>query len=264
MPRLSDILAWRLFRVPTPLRQPFLLRARRQVKAPENDLLIIECDSANLMADRLNLGSAFYQLLNHDIAKLFLAKKSIALLKTSTKCGLTEQFAATLKQYGRFRAILIVGHSNSEGIQVASDEWFEWRVLGNWLEPFRPEIIFLAACEAGKSMAVRDLFQPLRETLLEIYASPVKLYGSQASSFAVLIARLLWTGEIDENESITARLVSYMSTGGQIYRWSYDETGPGAEIPATSWDDLAKVFDFGPWDLQRRIDEWMQRGRQSS
>jgi len=234
------------------------------VKAPENDLLIIECDSANLMADRLNLGSAFYQLLNHDIAKLFLAKKSIALLKTSTKCGLTEQFAATLKQYGRFRAILIVGHSNSEGIQVASDEWFEWRVLGNWLEPFRPEIIFLAACEAGKSMAVRDLFQPLRETLLEIYASPVKLYGSQASSFAVLIARLLWTGEIDENESITARLVSYMSTGGQIYRWSYDETGPGAEIPATSWDDLAKVFDFGPWDLQRRIDEWMQRGRQSS
>jgi hypothetical protein len=234
------------------------------VKAPENDLLIIECDSANLAADRLNLGSAFYQFLNHDIAKLFLAKKSIVLLKTSTKRSLNEQFAALLEQHGRFRAVLIIGHSNSEGIQVASDEWFEWRVLGNWLEPFRLEIIFLAACEAGKSMAVRDLFQPLRETLLQIYASPVKLYGPQAASFAVLIARLLWTGEIDENESITARLVTYMSTGGQVYRWSYDETGPAADIPPKSWDDLARVFDFGPWDLQGRIDEWMRGGRRSS
>ena len=234
------------------------------MKALENDLLIIECDSAHLAADRLNLGSAFYQLLNHEIAKLFLAKKSIVLLKTSTKCSLKEQFAAVLEQHGRFRAVLIVCHSNAEGIQVASDEWFEWRVLGNWLEPFHPETIFLAACEAGKSGAVRDLFEPLNETLREIYASPVKLYGPQAASFAVIIARLLWTGEIDENESIAARLVNYMATGGQIYRWSYDETGPGAEIPAKSWDGLAKVFDFGPWDLQRRIEEWIQGDRRSS
>lgn len=231
---------------------------------PDNDLLIIECDSESLACQRLNLGSAFFQLLNHDIAQLFLAKESIVLLKTSTKSRLNEQFAEVLERYGRFRAVLVVGHSNAEGIQIASDEFFEWRVLGNWLEPFRPEIIFLAACEAGKSAAVRALFEPLKETLREIYASTVKLYGPQAASFAVLITRLLWTGEIDGNESIVTRLLNYITTGGQIYRWSYDETGPGQELPPQWWDNLAKAFDFGSWDFGQRIDEWMKNVRRTS
>lgn len=231
---------------------------------PDNDLLIIECDSESLACQRLNLGSTFFQLLNHDIAKLFLAKKYIVLLRTSTKSSLSEQFARVLEQHGRFRAVLIVGHSNAEGIQIASDEYFEWRALGNWLEPFRPEIIFLVACEAGKSVAVRDLFEPLNEALREIYASPVKLYGPQAASFAVLIARLLWTGEIDENESIVTRLLTYVTTGGQIYRWRRGETGPGQELPPQWWDNLAKTLDFGQWDLQQRIDEWLKSVRRTS
>jgi hypothetical protein len=226
-----------------------------------NDLLIIECDSANLAADRLNLGSLFYQLLNHEIAKMFLAKKTVALLKTSTKSTLNEQFAEVLHTYGRFRAVLIVGHSNAEGIRIASDEWFEWGVLGKWLAPLRPEMIFLAACEAGKSVAVRNLFEPLKETLRDVYACPVKLHSVQAASFAVLIARLLWTDEIDENELIASQFINYIGTGGQIYHWRYGETGPGAEIPGELWDDFGKAFDFGKWDLQRRIDDWIKRAR---
>jgi hypothetical protein len=27
----------------------------------------------------------------------------------------------------------MVGHSNAEGIRMASDEWFEWGALGRWL-----------------------------------------------------------------------------------------------------------------------------------
>jgi hypothetical protein len=226
-----------------------------------NDLLIIECDSTNLASDRLNLGSFFYQLLNHELAKLILAKKTVVLLKTSTKSRLNEEFAEVLQRCGRFRAVLIVGHSNAEGIRIASDAGFEWGAVGKWLAPFRPEMIFLAACEAGKSVAVRDLFEPLKETLHDVYASPVKLYPIQAASFAVLIARLLWTGEIDENESITTQFVNYIGTGGQIYHWRDGETGAGAEIPAKFWDDLGKAFDFGQWDLQQGIDEWIARAR---
>jgi hypothetical protein len=81
---------------------------------PDNDLVIIECDSESLACQRLNLGSAFFQLLNHDIAKLFLAKKSIVPLKTSTKSRLSEQFARVLEQHGRFRAVLIVGQGYNE------------------------------------------------------------------------------------------------------------------------------------------------------
>jgi hypothetical protein len=231
---------------------------------PDNDLLVIECDSENLACQRLNLGSAFFQLLNHDIAKLFLTKKPIVLLRTSTKSRLSEEFARVIEQHGRFRAVLIVGHSNAEGIRIAGDEFFGWRVLGNWLEPFGPEIIFLAACEAGTSVAVRDLFEPLDGTLREVYASPVKLYGPQAASFAVLIARLLWKGEIDENESIVTRLLNYVTTGGQIYCWRRGETDLGQELSLQWWDSLAKSLDFGPWDLQQHIDEWMKSVRRTS
>ena len=129
---------------------------------PGNELLIIECDSANLATDRLNLGSLFYHLLDHEIAKLFLPKKTIVLLETSTKSRLNEDFARVFHRYGPFRAVLIVGHSNADGIRMATDAWLEWRVLGKWLAPFRPEMVFLAACEAGKSVAVRDLFESLR------------------------------------------------------------------------------------------------------
>ena len=241
----------------------------RPIRSPvtpptSSDLLIIECDSASLAADRLNLGSLFYQLLSHDIAKLFFANKKIVLLKTSTRAKLNEQFAEALERHGRFRAVLVVGHSNPEGIRVAHDEFLEWRVFGHWLAPFAPELIFLAACEAGKSTAVRDLFEPLKATLCDVYACPVKLYPLQAASFAVLIASLLWTGDIDENDSTVAQLLNYVTTGGQIYRWSYDETGAGAQIPAKSWDDLSKALDFGPWDLHRQIDDWIQGVRRNS
>lgn len=228
-----------------------------------NDLLIIECDSANLGADRLNLGSLFYRMLNHEIAKLFLAKKTVVLLKTSSKSRLDEEFAEVLQRYGRFRAVLIVGHSNSTGIRVASDDRFEWGALGKWLAPFRPEMIFLAACEAGQSVAVRNLFEPLKETLRDVFACPVKLYPTQAAAFAVLIAGLLWTGEINENESIAAQFVNYIGTGGQIYHWRYGETGPGAGIPAKLWDAFGKAFDFGQWDSQQRIDDLIARARRS-
>lgn len=229
---------------------------------PENDLLIIECDSEGLAGDGLNLGSAFYKLLNHDISKLlFFANKRIVLLSTAARSRLHEQFAEIREQYGRFRAVLVVGHSNPERIRVASDGSCEWRVLGNWLAPFAPELIFLAACEAGQSTAVRDLFGSLHGTLREIYACPVKLYPIQTTSFAVLIARLLWAGDIDENESAVTRLLNYVTSGGQIYRWTYHDTGASQEVPPEFWDDLAKALDFGPWDLQQRIDEWMKSVR---
>jgi hypothetical protein len=75
---------------------------------------------------------------------------------------------------------------------------------------------------------------------------------------------VLLTGKIDDERSLTARLLNYMSTGGQIYRWCYDDIGPGAEIPAAAWDSLAAPFDFGPWDLNKGIEDFIQRMRRNS
>ena len=135
--------------------------------------------------------------------------------------------------------------------------------LGEWLQPFEPEFLFLAACEAGKSEAVRDLFKPLNATLLDIYASPVKLYATQASALLLLIGMLLWSKKIDDENSFVLRGVNYINTGGQVYRWGKGETGPGQEIAAESWDKVASFFDRGPWDLSQILTDFLKRGHQS-
>jgi hypothetical protein len=236
-------------------------RATRSIqpKVPCKDLLIIECNSTALAADRLDLGTAFAKLLSHDLVKPFLPNKAVALVQTSTADKLPGQFRGAFEEHGRFRTILIVGHSNPAGLQLASDQFSDWRVVGQWLKPFDPKFIFLVACEAGKSETVRQLFGPLRKTLREVYASPVKLYGTQAAALSVIIGELLLTGKIDDERSLTARLLNYISTGGQIYRWSYDEAGPGADIPVASWDRLATALDFGHWDLNKSIEGFIQR-----
>ena len=235
------------------------------VPAPsDNDLLIIECDSANLAADRLNLGKAFADLLRQDAVKLLVRDTTVRLVQTSTADRLLEQFREVAAEHPRFRAILVVGHSNPTGLQLTGEKFCDWRTVGNWLQPFQPEFVFLVACEAGGSATVRELFEPLKESLRDVYASPAKLYGIQAAVLAVIIGELLLTGEIGDDHSVAARLVNYIGTGGQIYRWSYEDTGTGAEIPAKSWDDLSKAFDFGQWDLHKQIDDWIQAIRRNS
>jgi hypothetical protein len=227
-------------------------------------LLIIECDSANLAADRLNLGKALADLLEHHAVKLLLRDSKVRLVQTATGDRLLEQFRQVAEEHGHFRAILVVAHSNPVGLQLTSDKFCAWRAFGKWLQPFEPEFVFLVACEAGGSETVRELFEPVKKTLRDVYASPAKLYGIQAAALAVIIGELLLTGDIDDEHSVAARLVNYIGTGGQVYRWSYEETGLGAEIPAKSWDDLAKAFDFGEWNLQQRIDEWIQSVHRNS
>jgi len=108
--------------------------------------------------------------------------------------------------------------------------------------------VFLAACEAGKSVAVRDLFKSIA-TLRQVYGSPVTLYKNQVPLLAALIGMLLTDGRIDEDQSGGLLLANYVLTGGQIFRWKRGETGPGEEINARWWDDVASLLDRGPWDL---------------
>jgi hypothetical protein len=237
---------------PSPSRRyPARDSAFRPSKSVDSPLLIIECDTPTLAADRLDLGSAFKRLLNHDLVKPMLPNMTVELLQTSTSGDLLDQFAQVSAKRSNFRAVLIVGHSNPDGLQFTRDAFCDWTTVGKWLEPFGPEFLFLAACEAGRSEAVRKLFGPLHRSLRDIYASPAKLSGVQAAALAVVIGELLLTGEIDDKNSTAARIVNYFATGGQLYRWSYDETGCGSEIPPQSWDKLASALDFGPWDLQQ-------------
>jgi len=74
--------------------------------------------------------------------------KKIHLIPTSTEQQLRSDLAATLEKYGRFRSILIVGHSNIYGLQLTDERFCKWDGVARWVEIFNPEFILLAACEA--------------------------------------------------------------------------------------------------------------------
>ncbi len=257
--------------MPATSSQPHSLESSRQKQRPagagrgplpRKDLLIIECDAANLVADRLHLGTAYDYLLAHPLLSPILPHKTVTLVKTSTASRLSEQFAGAFDEHGRSKAILIVGHSNDEGLQLASDLFCDWRMVGKWLRPFEPQFVVLAACEAGKSKAIRQLFEPLK-TLRDIYASPVKLYAPQAAALAVLIGMRLWYEELGDTHSRALRIVNYVGTGGQLYHWKRKETGAGQEIPPEFWDSLSGVFDRGQWDLGQMVTDFIERRRNS-
>jgi hypothetical protein len=233
-------------RRPSPRLTRLSRTARRasQRRPTRAHLLIIECDAGKLAADGLYLGSPFGQL----VQKVF-PEKRIVVVQTSTKDKLKEDLANVVQTHGRFRSILIVGHSNEVGLTLTSDCRCGWTAVGNWLQIFEPEFVFLAACEAGRSEAVRGLFMPLRKTLRQVYASPVALHRSQTPSLAVLIVMLLMQGRIDEDQSGALRLANYVLTGGQLFRWKRGETGLGEELRARLWDGVASLFNRGTWDL---------------
>jgi hypothetical protein len=89
---------------------------------------------------------------------------------------LVQDLADVFQQYGCFRAILIVGHSNETGLALTSDGQGSWSAVGSWFNKFEPELCFLPACSADKSHSVRDVFSSIK-TLRQVYASPCALNG---------------------------------------------------------------------------------------
>jgi hypothetical protein len=219
----------------------------KQPRQPRAHLLIIECDSQKLAADGLNLGSPFWQLV-----KTLFPDKKIAIVRTSSEQKLNEGLGAVFEKYGRIRSILILGHSNETGLALTAEGMRSWEVVGNWFQRFGPELCFLAACKAGKSAAVRGLFKPV-PTLRQVYASPAVLHKNQLHPLAVLILMLLKYGRIDEDLSGALRLVNYVLTGGQLFRWKRAEVGPGDEVKARMLDTISSVLDRGSWDLLEQL-----------
>jgi hypothetical protein len=234
--------------MPPPARERASKRQAPTGRKPSRaHLLIIECDSQGLASGGMHLASAF----EPEIRRLF-PNKRIVLVRTFTERQLRADLADVIEKYGRFRAVLMIGHSNPSELMLTGEGCCPWATVGRWIEKFEPELLFLVACEAGQSTAVRDLFGSV-ESLRQIYASPVALYREHAASLAVLVFMLLVKGKINPRLSKALRFAHYVQSGGQVYRWKRDETGPGQERTAMIWDAASKALDFGRWDLLQKL-----------
>ena len=94
---------------------------RRTKKLARADLLVLECQQEKLSGQALNFGSQTVRAL-----RVMYPKKRIALVPTSAYCDLGVSLAEVLAKYGRFRSILVVGHSSAVGIQLTNDQFCPW------------------------------------------------------------------------------------------------------------------------------------------
>ena len=200
-------------------------------------MLVLECQEQKLDGQGLNFGSRTVPFL-----KALFPTKRIVLVPTSNCCQLGPSLAEALAKYGRFRSVLIVGHSNALGLQLTNDHFCSWQTVGQWVTKFEPEFLFLAACEAGRSEAVRSLFAPV-PSLREVYASPIQFYTGQSTPLVALIALVLKDRKIDSEASSLMRTLNYVITGGQIFRWRRADVGKGEELSAKLWDSLPGVLN---------------------
>jgi len=227
--------------------------ARRKAPRPPRKptrahLLIIECQSQKLARQGLHLGTGFAQVVRD-----WLPGKKVAIVQTSTEKQMGEDLAKAFDKHGRFRSVLIVGHSDAELLDMTSDGPRQWGIVGKWIKIFEPEFLFLAACEAGQSEAVRNVFEAAGQSLRQIYASPVPLHKIHTAPMGVLILMLLTQGRIDPDQSRALRTVQYILHGGQLYRWRRNESGPGEELKGKLWDAVGKSLYFGEWDLLKKL-----------
>src|SRR5436305_1652621 len=98
------------------VRSPTKRRVKARRVFPRSDLLIIECDSQELARAAMNLGTWFGR-----IASLAFGRRQIALVQTSTAAKLKGDLDAAFKKHGQFRTVLIVGHSDENGLAMVSD-----------------------------------------------------------------------------------------------------------------------------------------------
>jgi hypothetical protein len=231
-----------------PAKRKVLQRRGKAVRrAARSHLLIIECDSAKLASQGLHLGTGFSQLVT-----TAFPKKCIAIVQTSTEKKLNEDLWKVHEKYGCFRTVLIVGHSNATELALTAASRRSWATVGRWIAIFKPELLFLAACEAGQSEAVRNVFDNVG-SLRQIYGSPVTLHKMHTAPMGVMLFMLLARGKINAKQSEALRIASYILTGGQMFRWRRDETGPGQELKGKVWDAVGNALAFGQWDLLERL-----------
>lgn len=224
----------RISRINRGPRNSPVLRRRRP---PASHLLIIECEPAKLANQQLDFGSNSYALF-----RTLFRNKKIVLVRASSTEELCRGLGEIVQFHDRFRTILVVGHSNDKGLRLTPDDFYEWSGVGEWLKPFKPEFLLLAACSAGRSAGICQLFEQVT-TLREIYASPVTLFRDQTQPFILLLGAMLKNRKIDETFLRSLQVAGYLFTDAVMYRFKRKEMRPEKELEGFAWDLFGQLLN---------------------
>lgn len=201
---------------------------------PEKRLLIIECDAAKLAAQGLNIATRAEAACAHFV--------EVDRIQATTRAETLRALGEYAQGRRRPRFVLVVGHSNENGIQLAADAFIAWKEFAAWLAPFKPDTLLLLACRAGRwSDAVVPLFDNI-PSLRRLFASPAPLNEMQAA-LGILLPDLL-TRRTSAEKLRTGLLVNTVVTRSGfklVTRSEYLQTDPDEDFFRDVVDHLVEA-----------------------
>lgn len=178
-------------------------------------LLVLQLDSKKLQADGLCLRD--HAQLTAIVGKL-TSDAEVTICTTTDEQDLLAQLAGLTEQKRHFDVVVCIGHSNEDGIKIASNRFSDWEAFAGYLKPFKPRRLMLIACSAGRWPAANVLFRKL-STLRRIYASPVNASKDLANLMLWCVPYLLKVKAPPVSAVRYAQLVAAVFTGSQIREW---------------------------------------------
>jgi len=88
-------------------------------------LLVIECDAGRLAAQGLAVGQSICDLIRD-----FHPRATTQFIQTSTLSELQRSLGNAGQSHGRFRLVILIGHSNEDGIQWTRDQFLT--LVASW------------------------------------------------------------------------------------------------------------------------------------
>jgi hypothetical protein len=217
-------------------KKPAKKRASAGPKDKRPSLLILECDAEKLAKQSLAIGSDVHELIGRWAPGVIRTE----LVRTASEVDLLEQLGRAKEKHGRFDLVLVVGHSNPQGLCLTAERFVPWGVFAKWIEIFEPKKVLLVACEAGRWLAAKAIFDGVPK-LKEVYASPVVMNRHQATAVLLLVFYFLLVKSPDAEHVQMIQAINLFRSGGLLYRWTRKECKDEGLAEGVKWDVLSHL-----------------------
>ena len=165
----------------------------------------------------------------------------LSFVPTTSRQALLSALAQCKQKNGQYNVIVIVGHGSVRGLQLTHDPRVPWEEVARWINPFKPKQIVLVACEAGRWLPSKALFEGVL-TLQEIYGSPVVITQQEASAIKLLVPYLLMGGYLPDDILRMAQVANFLSTDGVLFRQIREEFQQTGVVEGTIWTVLEEAM----------------------
>jgi hypothetical protein len=156
---------------------------------------------------------------------------NVAVRDATTLADLNSVLSELAAQRCEFDVIVVVAHSNAQGIRIARDHFATWEGFAQCVKPFKPRRLLIAACKAGRWMPAQALFHA-NPRLRRIYACPVNASKQFASMLLFAVPYVVANRRPRDADVLWSQIGAIGLTGRQLREWrvTKDKNNPRALV----------------------------------